>query len=792
MLRSYFKIAFRNLWRHKVMSGINILGLATAIACCIMIALYVFHERGYDRFHKNADRIVRVTMEFASDGTPNKVGVTGNKVYPDFKRVFPEVENGVRTYPASEIVQYGNKVFDEKKFLYADSTFFNIFSFRLLRGNPSHALDKANQVVLTESSAQKYFGNEDPIGKTIRINNAKDYLITGISEDCPSASQIKFDFIASFYSLPEEDYKEESYFDASYYTYLLLNSPSSIKPLQDKIFPFLHSLDKTMNDKHYLKLYIQPLTQVHLYADVEDGLEPAGDYHYIYIFSVIALLILCIACANYVNLTTARATERAREVGVRKVMGALRKQLFYQFIGESIITVLIALLSALLLFKLLLPAFNQLASREFKFLEILRPNILLTLLIILFVIGLLGGSYPALVLSRFNPIKVLKGNFKTGAQGAWLRKSLIVIQFFISVGLIVCTLVIYSQLNFIQNKKIGYNRDQIVVLPVDSQIKEKLPALRSELLNYAAVGNITICNQLPTFIPGKYFLGTPERNMTVTAVRTDRNFVNTLQLKILAGNNFSEADQQFADSSIPNRPLLINETLAKSFGWSPVQAIGKPLDFQGRSGKVIGVINDFHFSSMHQSIGPIVLFLSNYTRNLLVKLNVTGNQTAAALQFMKEKWDALIPHRPFEYRFLDEEFNNLYSTETKTGRLFYFFAILAIALACLGLLGLATFTAQQRTKEIGIRKVLGASVTGIITMLLKDFLTLVIIAALIAYPITWWAMHTWLQSFAYRINLSWWIFGLAGGIAILIALFTISFQAIKAGLANPVKNLRTE
>ncbi|HEV3250194.1 MAG TPA: ABC transporter permease [Puia sp.] len=793
MLRSYFKIAIRNLLRNKMLSVINILGLGVGIACCVLITLFVLNETSYDRFHRNAGRIVRVTMEYAADGIPNKVSVTGNKVFPAFKKDFPEVENGVRTLPAQAIVQLGQKIYDEKKFLYADSTLFDIFSFGLLQGDPKKVLSEPNEVVLTVSAARKYFGNENPVGKSLRIDNEKNYKVTGVAEDCPPNSQIKFDMVASFTSLEPYRYREETWWDASYYTYLLLRTPEAIGPLQAKIPGYIKKQESGNTGNHpgnYLTFNLEPLNKVHLYSTVEGGIEPAGDYRYVYIFSLIALLIIAVACANYVNLTTARATERAKEVGIRKVMGALRLQLFGQFMGESIILVTLSCLTGLILVKFLLPTFNLLAAKQLEFKAIFQQGAIAVSAIVLCVVGMLGGSYPALLLSKFSAIKVLKGNLKAGVSGVWLRKSLIVVQFIISAGLILATMIIHSQLNFIQNKKLGYNKENIIVLPTDKFIREKLASFKSELLTNPEIRSITTTNQTPIFVPGKYDLSLNSREMIVTAVRTDKDFIKTLQLKILSGADFTDADQKLVDSTDIRRPLIINETAAKSLGWTPNEAVGKSLQFQGIRGIVKGVVNDFHFSSMHEEITAFVIFLSSNTHNMLVK--ISGDHTAQTLQYIGQMWKSLAPYRPFEYEFLDDQFDKLYNVETRTGKLFYSFAILAIGLACLGLFGLVAFIAQQRTKEIGIRKVLGATVLNIAALLSREFIFLVVIAILVASPLAWWAMNKWLQSFAYHIVLNGWMFVGSGLIPILIALATLSFQAIKTALASPVKSLRTE
>jgi len=794
MFRNYLKIAWRNLRQNKLLSGINILGLATGIACCLLIAMYVFQEKSYDRFHKNADRIVRATMELSYNGNLTKVAVTGTKVLPEFKRVFPEVENGVRTYPVNATVQLGDKLFMEKQFVYSTPEFFEIFSFRLLEGDPKQVLTKPNQLVLTTSTAKKYFGDENPLGKVLRINNEKDYVVAGIAEDCPANSQIKFNVLASWSSLTDPVFQEESWADASHYTYFLLKKPGMESALEKKIQDYFKSQNEgyRVPGKNYLDIRIQPLTDVHLKAIVDGGFEPGGDNRYVYIFSIVALLVLIIACANYVNLTTARASERAREVGVRKVIGASRKQLFSQFISESVITVFVALLTSLLLAKLFLPSFNMISGKQLQFNSLLTPACLTALGVILFVIGFLGSIYPALVMSGFQPIKVLKGKINTNTSGTGLRKSLFVLQFFISVALIASTLVIRGQLSFIQNKKLGYNNDHVLVLRSDEEVLKKMNTIKTELLNNPGIPGVTTCNQTPTFIPGKYNLTLDNKEIIIGGVRVDKDFIRTMGINIRGGSDFTSAEEQaaFTHTDTIERPLIINEAAVHSFGWTNENAIGKKLKFQGRNSIVKAVVADFHFASMHETINPIVIFLSNNTSKILVKLS--ANKLPQTLEYIKNKWSQLAPQLPFEYEFLDDQFSKLYTAEMRTGKIFYAFALLAIGLACMGLLGLVTFTAWLRTKEIGIRKVLGATVSSIVLMLSKDFLKLVVLAILIASPVAWWVMNKWLQDFAYRTDISWKVFFISGLAAIMIALVTLSFQAIRAAIANPVKSLRTE
>lgn len=794
MIGNYLKIAWRNLKQNRLLSVINILGLSVGIACCLLIAMYVFHEKSYDRFHKNTDRIVRATMELSYNGNITKVAVTGTKVLPEFIRVFPEVEDGVRIFPVNTTIGVDDKLFLEKQFVYATDQFFTVFSFKLLRGDAHQVLAKPNQLVLTRSAAKKYFGDADPVGKVLKINSENDFVVAGVAEDCPANSQIKFSVLASWSSLTDPVYTTESWMDASHYTYLLLKQPGMEKALEQKIDNYFKSQNEgyKVPGKDYIDIRVQPLTDVHLNAIVEGGFEPGGDNRYVYIFSGVALLVLIIACANYVNLTTARASERAREVGVRKVIGASKKQLFAQFISESVVTVFVSLLISLLLVRLFISPFNTITGKQLELNFLLTPANLASLAIILFVAGFLGSIYPALVLSRFQPIAILKRNIRVNASGIGLRKSLFVAQFFISVALIVSTLVIQKQLGFIQNKKLGYNNDHVIVLRADEKTISKMSTVKTVLAANPNILGVTTCNQTPTFIPGKYNLNIDDKEIVIAGVRVDKDFIKTMSMEIKSGTDFTAVEEQaaFTRTDTIQRPLIINEATVRSFGWTNEDAIGKTFKFQGRNSIVKAVVGDFHFASMHETISPIVIFLAANTRQVLVRLS--ADNLEQTLSYIKTKWSEMAPQLPFEYEFMDEQFNKLYAAEARTGKIFYSFAILAIALACLGLLGLATFTAYQRTKEIGIRKVLGASVVGIVLMLCRDFIKLVVIAVVIASPVAWWLMNKWLEDFAYRVNIGWTVFMIAAVAAIMIALITLSFQAIRAAIANPVKSLRTE
>lgn len=794
MIRNYFKVAWRNLVHNKVFSAINITGLAIGITCCLLMVLYLQHELSYDKFHRNADRIVRVAMEYSfSGGELSKGNYTSTKVFPAFKRNFPEVEDGVRMSDRDMLVKSGDKIFLEKKFLWADSTFFNVFTFKLLRGNPNEVLKAPRNVVLSQSAAKKYFGEHDPVGKTLLVSSdQEEYVVTGIAEDCPSNSQIKFDLLGSFSSFGPA--QEQTYFNANYTTYLLLKNEDAITSLQGKIQPFMKK--EMVNDRAaFVDFKLEPFTRIHLHSPYT-GFEPNSNIRYIYIIAGIAILLLAIACFTYINLSTARSVERAREVGIRKVSGAYRSQVFYQFISESIVVTAIALVLSIGLLAFVLPAFNQVAGKELKFEQVTQTSVIAITLTLALVIALLAGSYPALVLSRFQPIKVLKGSFRNTSSGTLLRKSLIVFQFAISVFLIVSTIIIHGQLHYIQNKKLGYDREHVLLLNIDSKIMKTMDLVRNELKSNPDILYVSKANSAPVNIPGGYSMSRADINkpMNVKATPIDDEYVKASGIELIAGNDLSPQDVKDAnqdDYSKNYYHFLLNESAVKMFGWTPEQAVGQKV-FLGeqRPGIIKGVVRDFHFASLHTPVGPLVLFPGQWGFTVLVK--TTGRDMAGTINFIATKWKQLAPHRPFEYRFMDEDYQKLYESEMRTGNVFNIFSVIAIVLACLGLFGLSAYSARQRIKEIGIRKVMGASAAQITLLLSNSFIKLVCIAFVIASPVAWYVMHNWLQDFAYRIGIKGWVFVLAGAIALLIALLTVSFQAIRAAMANPVNSLRTE
>lgn len=798
MFKNYFKVALRSIRKNKLYSFVNIIGLTTGITGCILIGLYIWNELSYDSFHKNGDRIVRITMEYGGGGTVNKAAVTGTKTGPQLKRDFPQIETFTRTIKYARTVANGTKVFNEKNVLYADADFFNMFSFKLLRGNAATALGSPNKIVLTEATAKKYFGDDDPVGKTVRINDLQDFEVTGIAAGAPLNSQIQFDMVVSFTSLGVA--KEEEWFSANYITYLLLHDATQVNPLQQQVKQYMQKVSK--NELHfegsdYLTYNLEPFKQVHLHSSL-DGLEPNGNITYIYVLAVIAVMILLIACVNYTNLATAQSVSRSTEIGVRKVLGAEKSQLLRQFLGESLIVTFIALLLAVLVSLALLPLFNSVTGKTFSASLLLRPLPLSGLLLLTIIIGFIAGSYPAFVLSNSGLVGILKSGLRISGSGGGLRKSLIVFQFVISVFLIIATIVVLQQVSFIQHKEMGYDREQVVVLPVDYKMHAVYEPFKKAMALNAGVVSVTGAYDAPTFVAWSDGLtsddGKGKKELSVNAMPVDLDFIKTTGMHLTAGRDFITSDFALQDTADNyknyHNAYILNEKAAKELGWTAEQAIGKIVR-KNATGPVVGVVKDFHFASLHSPIGPMLIFLdTSQVRKIFVKIK--AQNIASTLAGLESIWKERIPWRPFDYHFLDEDFNALYQTEQRTAKLFALFSGLAIALACLGLFALAAFTTVQRTKEIGIRKILGAGIGNITMLISKQFIGLVSIGILIASPLAWWASSRWLQDFAYRINIGWWIFIIAAALAVLIALVTVSYHAIKAAMANPVKSLRTE
>jgi putative ABC transport system permease protein len=794
VFRNYFKTAFRSLWRQKAFSLINILGLAVGLTACFLIFLYVRFETSYDNFHSKADRIYRVVTEVKTPSENIKEGRTTTPVAIYMKKDFPEVEEAVRLGTDEFLVNKGQIKFQEKNTVLADSNFFKVFDFPLIEGNRNTALTEPMSLILSQTAAKKYFGNGKAFGEHLLVTGAAiNATVTGIMKDIPGNSQIKADMLVSLssyklmYGRPTTD---SEWTNHNYYTYILLSPHADAKALEAKLPAFQerhHGEDaRKLQMQDYLSL--EPFRDVYLKSKL-DGFE-TGSISNVYIFSIIAVFILLIACINFINLTTARSAERAKEVGIRKVVGAGRFQLAGQFIGESVIISFSAFVLSVLLSSTLLSLFNQVAGKIISPGIFTRPTDVLELFILSVVVGIAAGTYPALVLSAFKPVVVLKGRFSTGMKGIILRKGLVVFQFAISIILIVGTLVVYTQLKYMRRQDLGFAKDQTMV--IFTNYDKNKNAFKQSLASIPGVMSTSFSSDVPG--GGYNSAYTQVENSRGEMQKTnldgyfiDFDFIKQFGFKLAAGRGLSK--EYGTDST---QAMLINEAAAKMLGYhSPQEALGRNFDQWGRQGKIVGVLNDFHYESLQQMIKPFTMRYESFGFGT-ISIKIEAGQLPEVVKAINKKWTETIPNRPFEYNFLDEMFSSKYKSEEKFGNLFFNFAVLAIFISCLGLLGLASYSTIQRTREIGVRKVLGASVSNIVNLLSLDFIKLVGIAFLLAVPIGYFAMNKWLQDFAYHQSIDWWIFALAGAASLIIAFLTISVQAVRAAVANPVDSLRME
>jgi putative ABC transport system permease protein len=812
MFQNYFKIAWRNLVKNKTFSFINIIGLASGLACFILIALYVADELSYDRFHEKADRIYRINSDIVFGGNKLHLAVASDPMGATLKKDYPQVEEFVRFFASggSKLVKKGNEFIRENNVSHADSTLFDVFTLPVISGDGKTALNEPNTVVISESAAKKYFGTTDVVGKNVETddNGSTLYKVTAVIKDIPHNSHFTFDMI---FSMDNVNYQWGNFLSHNHQTYLLLKPGTDHRAFEKNFVPFIDkyvvpqaaqfmqikSMDEFEKAGNKLEYSLMPLSEIHLRSDRVAELNVNGNSQYVYIFSAVALFVLLLACINFMNLSTARSASRAKEVGIRKVVGSEKKSLIKQFLTESILTAFISTAFAIGIAWLCLSWFNNLSAKELRISDLLQTSYLVFLIALPLIVGLLSGLYPAFVLSSFNPIVVLKGKLSGGLRRSPLRNALVVGQFTTSIFLIAATIIVFRQLNYIQTKKLGFSKDQVLIINGTGALGTNRDAFKNEVSKFTGVKGATYAGYLPvagssrndvSFSSEAAMSSTNSVNMQVWNI--DHNYIPLMEMEIIKGRNFSK------DFGTDSNATIINETAARLLGWS--DPVGKKLYtyFQDGFGntlisrEVIGVVKNFHFESMKENIGPLCFRLADNSWATAFKVN-TADMTQL-LGNIESKWKAMAPGMPFSYQFMDESFDNMYRVEQRTGKLGLTLAIIAILIACLGLFGLATYTAEQRIKEIGVRKVLGATINNIITMLSKDFLILVLIASALAIPLAWWAMSRWLQDFAYRINIGWWIFVAAGVIAFLIALITVSSQAIKAALANPVKSLRTE
>ncbi|GAB3031811.1 ABC transporter permease [Spirosoma pulveris] len=802
MFRNYFTIAFRNLVRHRTYSFINIGGLALGIAVSLLILLFVIHERTYDRFHANADQIFRVysKMKFGEQE------IQTDRVSARFGPAVREANSGVldvvrvATTPGRVVIKTSpERKFFEDKFILADPSFLSIFSFPLVEGSTQTALVRPMTVLLTERTAERYFGHEDPVGKMITYNNKLKFEVTGVLKNPPSNSTVQFDFVASLKSHPAiEQIQNQLLKDdevalmnqrvegGSFRTYFLLNSSADTSSILRTLPMLVEASGGTMQGTRYL---IDPLTSVHLGMNFGD----TANSRYLTIFLGIAALILLLALINYMSLTTARATQRAREVGVRKVMGAARSALAGQFYGESILITGLAFLLALVLVKVLQPPFYQLLQLDIDPSFMYTPAFGLAALVLLITCVLLSGSYPAVLLSSFSPVNVLKGNLTSGKGGPTVRRVFTVVQFAVSIGLIGCSVLIYQQVQHLQNRKLGLYKDRVLVLPVDASLTRQYSVLKHDLRQIPGVERVAAASSILYKEGGSiFFTQSPitKKDVSIHVLSVDDQFAETLQIPWKSKPGPTRLAAPYT--------VVLNEIAVHKLGLGN-QALGQKLSLGAEKSEVVGIMHNFYFTNINDSDAPLALFVAKDTASVMatfggslyirIQPGVDLQQTVGRIETAYRQINA---EKPFEYYFLDQTFNSIYKSEARLASLFSAFTGFALFIACLGMFGLAAFTAEQRTKEIGVRKVLGASVTSIVTLLSADFLRLIIIALLIASPMAWWAMHQWLKDFAYRIDIQWWVFALAGGLTTAIALLTVSFQTVKAALTNPVKSLRSE
>ena len=786
MIKNYLKVALRNIRRHKGFSFINIAGLAIGLACCLLITIWVLDELSYDKFHENAANLYRVEEDQHYSGRIFYVYVTPYPLGPALKAEIPEILDATRVvWTRGMLFKYEDHTFFEDSGRAVDPSFLKMFTYPLVKGDKNTALDSPFSVVLSEDLAEKYFGEDDPIGKVITLNNQHEFTVTGVLENIPHNTYLQFDFLVPYEILKRTGQtREEDFGSNSIYTFVQLPEGTLLEQANQKIFGFI----RTKNPESRTDLRLMPYTKLHLHQFF--GYEKsAGAIQYVYIFSVIAFIVLLIACINFMNLSTARSANRAKEVGLRKVVGAIKGHLVRQFYGESVVYAFIALIFAVGIATLLLPAFSNLSGKELSWSVAGIETILIGLLGITLFTGLVAGSYPAMFLSAFQPARVLKGGLFSGSGGARFRRVLVVVQFALSVLLIIGTGIVYQQQNYIKNMRLGWDKEHLVYIPMRADTKKSYNVLKQELIQNPQVLNVTGTSQLPTHIGsnsgGAQWEGKdPELQILIGFNSVDFDFIETLKIEIADGRSF---DKEY--TSDLSKSWIVNEEVVKLMDKDSV--IGERFSHVGVDGTIVGVMKNFHYQTLRNKIEPLAIAVNPKDLNYMI-IRIPPEDVSASLGFIENTWKRIIPTYPFEYRFMDERYDMMYRAEQRIGTLLRCFAVLAVFVACLGLFGLASFMAEKRTKEIGIRKVLGASVTQVTRLLCREFFLLVLVANVIAWPAAYFIMRKWLQSYAYRVDLGYFVFVGAMLLALFVAILSVGYQAIRAARANPAKSLRYE
>ncbi|HLG38329.1 MAG TPA: ABC transporter permease [Chitinophagaceae bacterium] len=790
MIKNYFKAAWRNLTHNKVFAAINITGLALGLTCSLLIMLWIQDEYSIDAFHKNKHQLYYVYERSFADGKVQAGYNTQGLLAEELKANISQIEHASAVEVAGGVVFEGNDKILKRNGLFAGSDFFTIFSYPLLQGTPQALLNGTVSIAISRRMAEEFFGSiSHVIGKTIRFADKEDLTITGVFENVPDNSSFQFDFVRSWEAFISQNAWAKSWGNSDPFTIVQLRTDANRTKVEANIRDFVHRYLPNTNGPR-IELGIQPYHEKYLHETFVNGLPDGGRIEYVRLFSIVAIIILLIACINFMNLSTARSIRRSKEIGVRKVLGAARSRLIAQFSGEALLLTFFAIVIAVLLTALLLPAFNWLSGKQLIF-PLGRPIFWFYLLCLLIVTSLIAGSYPALFLSSLKPVQVLKSKLKFGRASIFFRKGLVVFQFTLSIILIIGMIVIYRQVNYVQTKNLGFDRDNLIYIPIEGELTEKYNLFKEKAISLPGILAVSRMRQTPTGYDhhkgGISWLGkNPDDKDPIADVIVGYDFVKTLHLKLKEGRDFS------TDYRTDSMNFLVNESMVAKMGYQDPDPIGKKLIWENEEGTIVGVLNDFHFYSMHKAIDPMVIRLNEKQKYGTVLLRVEAGKTKDALAALQKLSKVINPKIPFNYQFADEQYAKLYSNEQLVSKLANCFAAIAIFISCLGLFALATFTAEQRLKEIGVRKVLGASVLNILAMLTGNFLKPVAIAILIAVPVSQYIMQRWLQDFAYKIDIEWWMFAQAGILAIFIAIITVSFQGIKAAIANPVKSLRTE